>query len=312
MDNSAKYVYLCSNTPAPYSDNTTSKFRVDLSEPLILDDGEWAVGLREAFFPGDWDNLRGFSFEVAYGDVHHRKDGLRREYLGSNAHILWVADSGPMPESVFLKTKDKTISENDHIGDPVWPPKTYKRVKGKLRDGKYLIHDFKRDFNKKMNHLKQNFVAGVSVNYNDRVDRVEVSLDPRHTIHFQDTLGRKMLGFSSVNEGFLVNSSDKKLKVTLPFKPKFTFTEALAFVYTDIITSLQIGNTTAPILRVVELDADVRKPMEHIHKDFVAPQFRKVQMRRIDSIQIEIRDTLGREFQFNSGEVVIVLEFKKI
>ena len=79
------------------------------------------------------------------------------------------------------------------------------------------------------------------------------------------------------------------------------------YVYTDLVEEQVIGDTRAPLLRIV--------PVEGKHGDFVTktyerPQYVPVEKTLIDSIQIDLRDDIGHKIHFEGGKVVITLHFR--
>jgi hypothetical protein len=70
-----------------------------------------------------------------------------------------------------------------------------------------------------------------------------------------------------------------------------------------------IGDTMAPLLRIVNVLRDLDEPCEN---DYVSIQFHKLLTKQINEIRIEIRTEDGTLVPFEYGTVKLTLEFKKM
>lgn len=82
------------------------------------------------------------------------------------------------------------------------------------------------------------------------------------------------------------------------------------YVYCNIIKPQHVGDTAAPLLRVVPLIRKAHNP-EPFHKVFDHIYFLPLVNQNFDTIEIDIRDDIGRPVAFERGRVVITLVFKK-
>lgn len=81
------------------------------------------------------------------------------------------------------------------------------------------------------------------------------------------------------------------------------------FVYTDIIKHVPVGNSYAQLLRTFTLDRD--KTFGEIDdRDFSIPQYIPLLHRSFDRIEIKIRDRTGCEIPFQSGSIIVTLDFR--
>ena len=81
------------------------------------------------------------------------------------------------------------------------------------------------------------------------------------------------------------------------------------FVYCDILNRVPVGDTLAPLIRVVDV-TDINVGM--IHKIYDRPYYLPVQKLNFDSLEIDIRDSFGEIVPFESGTVIVTLHFRRV
>ena len=82
----------------------------------------------------------------------------------------------------------------------------------------------------------------------------------------------------------------------------------LMFVYCDVASHTVVGDTTAPLLRVVELNGS-RDEMKRL--TFPDIHYIPVQKRHFETIEISINTARGRVMPFESGRSVVTLHFRR-
>jgi hypothetical protein len=80
------------------------------------------------------------------------------------------------------------------------------------------------------------------------------------------------------------------------------------FIYCDVIESTVVGDTIAPLLRIVEAKGSVGEIITRTYDD---PRYVPLQKKNFDSIEIDIRDQLGSPIQFETGRVIVTLHFRR-
>ena len=80
------------------------------------------------------------------------------------------------------------------------------------------------------------------------------------------------------------------------------------YVYTDIVESRIVGDTLATLLRAL--------PISGRHGDRVSDRFTNVQYvpllcSNFHSIEVDIRDDMGRRVPFEYGRVTVTLNFRR-
>ena len=83
----------------------------------------------------------------------------------------------------------------------------------------------------------------------------------------------------------------------------------LIFIYTDIIREHFVGDSLAPVLRVIPLQRKDEDTMCNI--TFPNPYYFKLKSNSIDSINVLILDETGKQIRFESGRILINLHFRK-
>ena len=80
------------------------------------------------------------------------------------------------------------------------------------------------------------------------------------------------------------------------------------FVYCDVLQHVLVGDACAPLLRIVSASG---ASGEIVTKTFEEPLYVPLQKKNFDSIEIDIRDDLGRSVPFESGKVIVTLHFRR-
>ena len=82
------------------------------------------------------------------------------------------------------------------------------------------------------------------------------------------------------------------------------------FVYAPgLIEPVIIGDTSAPLLRIVNVQGNSDQTMEI---NYASPQYYKLLVKEVSEIQIEIRSSTGQLVPFDYGDCTLTLHFKKI
>jgi len=82
----------------------------------------------------------------------------------------------------------------------------------------------------------------------------------------------------------------------------------LMFVYCDVASHTVVGDTTAPLLRVINLNSET---CEMNRLSFPDIHYKPVQKRQFDSIEISINTARGLVLPFESGRSVVTLHFRR-
>ena len=80
------------------------------------------------------------------------------------------------------------------------------------------------------------------------------------------------------------------------------------YIYCDILEYVSVGDTKAPLLRIVPVDG---RNGESIYKVFGEPRYIPLQKKNFQSIEINIRDDIGNPIPFETGKLVVTLHFRQ-
>ena len=73
-----------------------------------------------------------------------------------------------------------------------------------------------------------------------------------------------------------------------------------------------VGDVTAPLLRIVNMEVTQSHAVHQIMKTMNPPLFVPLQKKNFDNIEINIMIDTGEPVPFMGGKSVVVLEFKRI
>ena len=82
------------------------------------------------------------------------------------------------------------------------------------------------------------------------------------------------------------------------------------YVYTDIIKEQFVGGTSAPLLRIININQKINNE-EYTSKTFQRLYFAPLKSSHFDTINIRIYDDTGELINFEYGKVVVYLECQK-
>jgi hypothetical protein len=116
----------------------------------------------------------------------------------------------------------------------------------------------------------------------------------------------EMLG-ANVNQNPITNDNvtllEWKSKDICNISRRFTS----IFVYCNILEHILVGDTKAPLLRIVEAGG---KSDDVIHIVYDKPLYVPVQQRNFDSLEIDLRTDTGHSVPFQYGRVIVTLHFR--
>jgi len=81
------------------------------------------------------------------------------------------------------------------------------------------------------------------------------------------------------------------------------------FVYCDLLEHVPVGDTKAPLLRIVDTDD---KSIRNVHRVFNPLLYVPLQKKTFDSVNIDMRTDFGTTVPFLSGKSFVVLEFRRV
>ena len=149
-------------------------------------------------------------------------------------------------------------------------------------------------------------------------------------LSFQDNEIPSILGFKGTpdptNNGFVHIGYNTNLENGAPNSPNrhfgifpidITCGSQLIFVYLDIIEYQHVGDSRAPILKIIESERRLRNGSLNTvapvhHKTFTNLDYKRLLSNNIQSIKVELRSETGKLIPFTGiGKVVVSLKFQR-
>ena len=142
--------------------------------------------------------------------------------------------------------------------------------------------------------------------YVRNIEKVGFYLRTNHRFKFSNDLAN-VLGFSpdvtyyTRSAGFTVGEYKANIRSNRPFKT--------AYVYTNIIEPVVVGDAKVRLLRTVEIDGS---RSDVVHRVFPSPIYLPLQTKDFDAIEINIMSDAGEFLPFLQGKSTVVLHFKRV
>ena len=277
-----------------FPNNTLASFRNFFSEALLLQ-GDWRVALTEIIFPSQIANVTTEDITV------YRTKGYERTQAANQKDVI---------------SKDK-YSRHPYMGEHV------KLKTGVYEDVEQLLKEIKDRGNLENFEYSTDKITG----------KMQLEFGKHVGITFPDPEIPSILGFKGVRDprtggvhlGWKMDKVSDELLRDVGEKQVFTADYAtdlsagsqLMFVYIDIIGYQFIGDTKAPLLRVIDTNRRLKNgticSIEPTHrKVFSNLDYKKLFSTTIQSISVQLRTETGKLVPFlGTGKVILSLRFKK-
>ena len=311
------YVTLPSNSASSNETNTTTNYRTNLNDPIVLK-GEYEVALVEAIYNLTWflpvgsiiysytENQTTQEFEVI-PLIFHDGDSIIKVIEKLNVQIQ---------EHVLIKKYNERFNlyrENEILSLRNKNNKTF--VKVVLTDKKFPTSSYGMANNSSViNDIKsteKDYLQVPMLRFAEETVYIQFT-NTLHTIQFTGQICEIL----KTNESELHSSNkDEPNFVKINTKEninKFSLISLVGtlFIYTDIIDHQYVGSKRMPLLRNIVIDYDTSRKTTWAHYD--NPHYLRVNKTDLSSILIDIRDDQGNKILFDSGNISIKLRFRKI
>ena len=138
----------------------------------------------------------------------------------------------------------------------------------------------------------------VRMRHNKFIQKVIVKTNDRATLKFLGHLAN-LLGF---DDGTVVRGTAKSKRV-VDVRPFYSL-----FIYSNIVEYHTVGDTRAPLLRIINVDGQYG---ETVTKIYDSPHYMPLKHKLMDMIEIDIRDDTGKPIPFVTGRVIVKLHFRR-
>ena len=162
----------------------------------------------------------------------------------------------------------------------------------KFKNMTYLVESINQEINSK--GYKSSF------NYNEMTNRVRFQVAQKEFVVLPEAT-KEFFGFDA-------NYFEVSAEATVS-RPKQINNINTLFVYCDCIDYQYIGDTYAPLLRVVAVPNELQYG-DNVNLIFDSPHYVPVSRNTINTIEISLLDDIGELIQFNYGKVIIKLHFR--
>ncbi|XP_067121503.1 uncharacterized protein [Centruroides vittatus] len=340
MDNF--YVTLISTASMDFfPNNTQSSFTSKINPPINLS-GSWEVALSQIIIPRSWFNISSENNEYVITTRETRSFRVKAENLSTliPLHPMGDVKSSNIFENITnnLKAlgKDRFIKfsfnqDNStvkiqldidcelHITPKEGP--TFLSMLNLDNQKLFILTGQKQSFQytPSLEDFSREFIT--LIEKNRYVEKIR-SENVENTIQIPSGLyGTKeflksfqIISFKSLpDKKIIIESSTRNFQPegefigTYPLELNAGITEI--FVYSNIIESHHVGDTTAPLFRVIPVMGEKDQQIDKIYN---TPIFFPVRTNHIETISIDIRSATGENIIFTSGKSLLVLCFRRV
>jgi len=285
------YLALPSNSSMKYyPSNTAAHFTTKLENGISLS-GDWEVGLIEIHYPHTWNNITSDDCEFIYWQESKKySDGLH-----------WPGDQKTiqLPTGYYENMHDIVYAVNTNIQEFA--------VEHKL--DKYS--HFKYDTITKT--LKGEINLGAGVRFSTALCFI-LGIDERQNPIYNLNFGKYD---AEENEEYYKEHYEEFNKVwdevpDVEWESEYIGDINPAFssihVYCNILSHVPVGDTTAPLLRIVHIEG---KNGDNVHIMYENAVYVPLQQKSFDSIEIDIRGDTGNAIPFEYGKSFVLLHFRQ-
>jgi len=281
------YLTLPSNSSANYyDDNTLTKFTTRLQSSMSLR-GEWEVGLSEIIFPHTWLTL-------SKEDATFQVNWLVRPEMNSEDNV----------QDIF-HVRDETFTElyRDELSIT---PGYYDSITEILREMNDAIVASR--WNPLVSQTEDDPLRIFpQLKYNETSKRATFLMQKNQAFSFSKNLAT-ILGVMPNQNPSKPNLYDDGCLWEGEAVCDLSVGINYMMVYCDLLEHVPVGDTKAPLLRIVDASGSNGAI---VHRTFDDARYIPLQKKHFDSIEIDIRDDLGKPIAFENGKLVVTLHFRQ-
>jgi hypothetical protein len=152
---------------------------------------------------------------------------------------------------------------------------------------------------------KQQLPSFTRLQYNPITKRTTGVVDRGVSLQFSPTIC-EMLGIG-YRQNPIANEEEALLRWKANHAADVKRGFSSLFVYCNLLEHIPVGDTTAPLLRIVNVTG---KNGDNVHEVYEKPLYVPLQQKNFDSIELDIRNDVGDSIPFESGKLVALLHFR--
>ena len=306
------YLTLPSNSSEQYyGRQPLNHFKTKLPHPLPLDRNEWEVGLAEIIYPYTWKNVK--TAAIIRLGVSDLKRSIQTGRYNTREITFSIQLSNYMTIQDLIAKLNNRLENTLRIMKLNMEP--VKEGSDMLYHGvaeKYWRLEFKYD-----SKIGKVFLSGSSYIY------IVLEANVAQRLGFGDStvaLGSEdMVPEMTINKEYPVKAipfryqddkyNDPHVKLLKGDYIADVHRELTSlYVYSPIVESQFVGDTQAPLLRVVSVNGQYGTTVNtHYNHIYYLPLSQSL----IDHVEVYIRDDVGEYIPFDTGRVIVVLHFRK-
>jgi len=268
------YLTLPSNSSQQFfPDNTMTDFATKLSSTIELTN-EWEVGLAEIMFPRSWYTIptKGLNIEVDYSKC-----------------IVKVTDEDaidPINCIIRIHLKGGFFSSMDQ-----------------------LTHELNQTTLKAFSASRSstnNVISPPVFSYKGSTRKISITVPVGLSITFPPVI-ESILGLTP-SQNPIFNYTNETVTIKGNMSCDLQAGIHALYVYCDLLQFTHVGDIKAPLLRVVNSKGEAG---DVVTRYYERPRYVPLQKKTFDSIQVIIRDDLGKRILFENGKVLLTLHFRR-
>lgn len=262
-----------------YPKNTVANYITHLPRTIHLDDGNWEMALVEAHWPCSFlsvGNDETIDIYIQPQEETKLDPKALERVMDSDADVTPIVSVTPIQNyRIQLKTGDYADIQEllDHINS----------------------HEYAITFDIRFT-AEKTYNKFIEVSMGSDVAKIKLS----PTLALQ-------LGFDPNElelEGDAVNKSIRMPNIRLGLPSHM-------YVYCDLVEPQMVGDTVAPLLKIVNISTVSYIYGLHKSTSFLDPHYIPVMNRSFDSVEIDLRDSTGHHLPFHFGTSCVKLHFRK-
>ena len=263
-----------------FPNNKQSEFTVKLDHPVLIEEDSWEVALVEISTPSEVLNITEENnfFFLAFPDQHslHTKFGVEN-----------ITEMCSNDDNDCYKVKLKFPS-------------------GNYMSPEYLAEEFKASIDRFEKGLLKDLNAYVSITYDALTQRLKVSAQNEKQVRviFPKQLA-DILGLDPTMVGKPIRNEENMFKFNVNLHHNFNN----LYVYSDNASFTFIGDTVAPILRIVPFYQN--SETGYVYKEFKSLHYVSVSKSVVDQVHITIKTENGSVVPFVTGKTISKLHFRR-
>ena len=275
------YLTLPSNSSEQYfPNNTLTDFTTKLASTIELT-SEWEVGLAEIMFPRSWYTIP--------------KNGLYIDVDTEKCLVKPMTRKSAIPigQIVTVSTRVVRLFINGGFYHSM------EELVNQMNSAGIRAFNFAREY-------VDESISPPTFYYRAMARRLYITLPAGMSIKFPPLL-ESILGLSP-EQIQICNTEQENVTFRGDLSCDLQAGIHALYVYCDLLQFTFVGDIKAPLLRVVNSGGEAG---DVVTRYYERPRYIPLQKKNFDSIQIIIRDDLGKKIQFEAGKVLLMLYFRR-